>query len=310
VLAAVGQSVLMHLYDTLFAERNIVVAQALLTRDDLRHRVGYLNARNTLLALLAHRVLPIINENDVVAVEELRIGDNDTLSAMVAGAVDADVLVLLTDTGGLYTADPRRDPDAALLPLVERIDRGIEALAGGAGTAQGSGGMRTKVQAARLAAAAGIETIIGPGTAPDVVLRVLTGERLGTRFLAAASRQQARRRWILSALGHGAAVQVDEGAAAALLRRGRSLLPAGVRAVSGRFRRGDPVSVLDPAGRQIACGLSNYSSEDVARIQGCHSEQIEGLLGYAYGDEVIHRDNLVLLEVPGDEPAGPSSASL
>ncbi len=302
MLAAVGQHLLMQTYDRLCSPYGIPVAQTLLTKADLRDRQGYLNARNTLLGLLAHGVLPIVNENDVVAVDEIRVGEhdrlfgeNDNLAAMVANLVDATLLVNLTNTGGLYTADPRREPGARLVPVVRRIDRAIEALAGGAGTEQGTGGMRTKIEAAKLATASGVTVVIAPGDAPDVLLRLAAGEPVGTRFLPTARRRDARRRWILSALASRAAVQVDSGAVEAIRHHGRSLLAAGVRGVQGSFRRGDPIAVIGPEGECIACGLANYSAADVEQIKGLHSRGIAERLGYAFGDEVIHRDNLVLL---------------
>jgi glutamate 5-kinase len=300
--AAIGQHLLMQTYDRLFARHGTTIAQALLAKADLRDRQGYLNARNTLLGLLEHGVLPIVNENDVVAVEEIRVGDhdrlfgeNDNLAALVANLIDAQLLVNLTTTGGLFTADPQRDPAARLVPEVARINRCIEALAGGAGSAQGTGGMRTKIEAAKLATASGIAVVIAPGAEPDVLLRLAAGQRIGTRFRPAATRREARQRWILSALASRAAVQVDAGAADAIRNHGRSLLAAGVRSVAGRFGRGDPIAVLDPDGERVACGLANYAAADVAQIKGLHSQGIAAALGYAYGEEVIHRNNLVVL---------------
>ena len=302
MLAAIGQHLLMVTYDQLFARLGITVAQALLTKGDLRNRQGYLNARNTLLGLLEHGVLPIINENDVVDAREIRIGENDrlfgendSLAAMVANLVDADLLINLTNVGGLYTADPRSNPAAELISDVPRITRAVDKLAGGAGTAQGTGGMRTKIEAAKLATASGIAVVIAPGAEPDVLVRIAAGEAIGTRFAPAPSRRESRQRWMLSALAGRAAVQVDQGAADAIRHRGRSLLAAGVRGITGRWGRGDPVAVLDPDGERIACGLANYASADVEQIRGLHSQGIATALGYAYGQEVIHRNNLVLL---------------
>jgi glutamate 5-kinase len=302
MLAAIGQHLLMQTYDQLFAPYEVPVAQALLTKADLRDRQGYLNARNTLLGLLEHGVLPIINENDVVAVEEIRVGENDrlfgendSLAAMVANLVDAQLLVNLTNIGGLYTADPHTTSDAQLIPEVPRITRAVEALGGGAGTTQGTGGMRTKIEAAKLATASGIAVVIAPGGEPDVLVRLAAGEPIGTRFQPTASRRESRQRWILSALTSRAAVQVDAGAAEAIRHGGRSLLAAGVRAVVGRWGRGDPILVLDPDGERIACGLANYAASDVDQIKGQHSQGIAATLGYAYGREVIHRNNLVVL---------------
>jgi glutamate 5-kinase len=308
MLAAIGQHLLMQTYDRLFARHGVTVAQTLLTKADLRARQGYLNARNTLLGLLEHGVLPIINENDVVAVEEIRVGaddrlfgENDNLAAMVANLVDAQLLVNLTNTGGLFTADPRREPTARLVPEVARINRCIEALASGAGSDQGTGGMRTKIEAAKLATASGIAVVIAPGGERDVLLRLAAGEAIGTRFRPAVSRREARQRWILSALTSRAAVQVDVGAAAAIRHHGRSLLAAGVRGVVGRFGRGDPIAVLATDGERVACGLANYSAAEVEQIKGLHSQSIATALGYAYGQEVIHRNNLVVLRTDGQD---------
>ncbi len=307
MLAAIGQHLLMQTYDTAFAPHDITVAQTLLTRADLRDRQGYLNARNTLLGLVENGVLPIVNENDVVDAAEIHVGadnrlygDNDNLAAMVANLVDAHLMVNLTNAGGLFTADPRLDPTATLIAEVARVDRGVERLAGGAGTDQGTGGMRTKIDAARLATASGIVAIIAPGSEPDVLPRIVAGEAIGTRFHPLVSRREARQRWILSALTSRAAVLVDPGAADAIRARGRSLLAAGVRAVHGRFDRGDPIAVLDPDGDRVDCGLANYAASDVDQIKGQHSQQIAARLGYVYGEEVIHRNNLVVLTVSGE----------
>ncbi|MSQ10362.1 MAG: glutamate 5-kinase [Dehalococcoidia bacterium] len=298
VWAAVGQSLLMEAYDQLFRWHDITTAQALLTRVDLQNRVSYLNARNTFLALLQLGVVPIVNENDVVAVDELadvRIGDNDNLSAMVASLVEADVLVLLTDIDGLYSADPKRDPEARLVPLVDHIDAVIEASAGTVGSSRGIGGMVTKLQAAKLATASGVAVIIANGQEPDVLLRLADGEPLGTLFSAASSRMESRKRWMLAGLTRRGSVQVDSGAAAALRNRNTSLLPAGIAGVVGEFRRGDVVALNDAAGAPVAYGIVNYDSDDLVRVKGLHSGQIQEVLGRHFGDEVVHRDNLMLL---------------
>ena len=298
VLAAVGQSHLMQSYDQLFAWHDIVVAQTLLTRRDLADRVGYLNARNTLLALLELRAVPIVNENDVVAVEEIegaKIGDNDNLSALVANLVDADLLALLTDTGGLYTADPRLDPSAKLIARVDRIDD-VERLAGPSGPGErGTGGMATKVQAARLATSGGTPVVIVNGDEPDVLVRLARGEALGTLFPAQVDRMESRKRWMLSRLAVRGRIVVDAGAARALRRDKKSLLPAGVREVDGTFERGEAVDVCGPDGERIACGIANYGRDEIEAIRGLRSERIAEALGYEYGAEVVHRNNLVLL---------------
>lgn len=294
VLAAVGQAKLMQMWDQLFASEDLIVAQTLLTRADLADRQGYLNARNTLLALLDRHVVPIVNENDVVATEEIKIGDNDNLSALVANLIDADLLVLLTDQAGLYTADPRHDSAATLIPEVRSITDDIVALASGAGTERGIGGMATKVQAARLATESGVTVLVADGTAENVLIRSVKGEPLGTRFPSNRTKVESRKRWILSGLAGKAAAHIDEGAVSAL-KRGRSLLPAGIVHVKGRFDRGDSVNIIGPEGKPVACGVANYSAADLERIKGCRSAQITQILGYHLGDEVIHRNNVVML---------------
>ena len=297
VLAAVGQSHLMHLYEQLFASHSIVVAQAMLTWKDLFDRQGYLNVRNTLLTLLELRVVPVLNENDVVAVDEMGevFGDNDKLSALVANLVDADLLAILTNTEGLYTADPRTDPDAQLIRRVERVDPVIEALAGRNLSPQARGGMPTKLEAAKLASSSGVTTVICNGLEPEVLLRLDRGEELGTLFLPTASRMESRKRWMLSGLSTRGEIVVDQGAALALEAQNRSLLPAGVKAVEGEFQRGDIVYIVGPDVEKLACGIANYSSEDIERIRGARSDRIQGTLGYHYGDAIVHRNNMALL---------------
>jgi glutamate 5-kinase len=298
VLASVGQSHLMHTYDGLFAEHDLVPAQALLTRRALSDREGYLNARNTLLALLDLGAVPVVNENDVVAVEEIEgllIGDNDNLSAYVTNLVDADLLAILTDTGGLHTADPRRDANATLVERVERITPEIEALADDAATPHGVGGMVTKLQAAKLATAGGADVVIASGHEERVLTRLAAGEAIGTSFPASADRMESRKRWMLSGLSTRGKIVVDEGAAAALTKNGKSLLPAGAREVVGPFDRGDSVSIIGADGAQLAIGVTNYGHEDAAAICGQRSDKIEELLGHEYGAELVHRNNLVLL---------------
>ena len=297
VLAAVGQSDLMQAYQELFAWHDITVAQTLLTKRDLADRQSYLNARNTLLALLELRVIPIVNENDVVAVDEIagtKIGDNDNLSALVANLVDADLLALLTDTAGLYTADPRRDAGARPIPRVERIDAEMEALAGDS-SGRGVGGMTTKLQAARLATAGGADVAIAEGRERDALVRLAMGEELGTLFPAAADRVESRKRWMLTGLSIKGSISVDNGASKALCEEKRSLLPAGVAGVQGEFQRGDAVAIVDGDGKRIACGIANYSAQEIARIRRLRSDRIEAALGHHYGGEVVHRNNLVLL---------------
>jgi glutamate 5-kinase len=298
VLASVGQHRLMNLYEQLFADYNITVAQALLARADLLDRAGYLNARNTLLALLELKVLCIVNENDVVAVDEIReavFGDNDNLSAMVANLIDADLLLILTDIGGLYTADPHRHPDARLVPQVEVIDAEIERMAADTPGKVGTGGMIAKVAAAKLATSSGVTVVVADGKEPEVILRLVEGEAIGTRFLPVTSRLESRQRWMLSGLSTKGKLVVDSGAALALKEQKRSLLAAGIKEVEGKFKRGDIVNICDAGGCRLACGITNYSSADIAVIKGAHSEKITTLLGYDYGSEVVHSNNLVVV---------------
>ena len=297
-LAAIGQSRLMSVWDELFELQDIVVAQALLTKRDLTDRIGYLNARTTLLGLIERGVVPIVNENDVVSIEELRdtvIGDNDNLSAEVANLVDAELLLILTDIEGLYSADPRIDADAHLIETVERVDDAIVAAASADAGARGTGGMATKVQAARTAAQAGAHVVIADGRIADVVARVVGGEALGTHFLPTADRVQSRRRHLLSGLSPRGRIVVDAGAARALRHDGKSLLPAGVTAAEGPFERGDVVRIVTSEGEHLATGSVNYSATDIERIKGQRSDRIPDLLGYEFGEEVVHRDNLVLV---------------
>lgn len=298
VLAAVGQSRLMTMWDELFTTHGVAVAQALLTRRDLADRRGYLNARSTLLSLLALQVLPIVNENDVVSVEEIEdsiIGDNDNLSAQVCSLVDADLLLILTDIAGLYTADPAHDASARLIERVERIDVEIQRAAAGLPGRRGTGGMVTKVQAARTATKAGAHVVIADGRAKDVLARAVGDQPVGTIFLPTGDRIESRRRYLLSGLQGTGRITVDEGATRALAELGRSLLPAGVVAVEGSFERGDIVRVVATGGRHIATGAVNYSSRDIVRIRGLHSDRIEETLGHDHGEEIMHRNNLVVL---------------
>jgi glutamate 5-kinase len=298
VLASVGQNRLMYVYEQLFSQHNITVAQALLTKADLSDRAGYLNARNTLLALLELRVLCIVNENDVVAVDEIqeaKFGDNDNLSAMVANLVDADLLLILTDIAGLYTADPHRNPDARLIPQVDRIDSEIERLAAGIFSNLGIGGMITKIEAARLATASGAMVVVADGREPDIILRLVAGEAIGTCFLPTSSKLESRKRWMLSGLSTRGKLVVDSGAALALKKQKRSLLAAGIKEIEGEFQRGDIVNICNPEGSRLGCGITNYSSADIEVIKGVHSGKIATLLGYDYGSEVVHRNNLVVL---------------
>jgi glutamate 5-kinase len=294
--AAIGQSHLIWTYEQLFTPLGQRVAQILLTHDDLRHRVRYLNARNTLQTLLHYGIIPIINENDTVSVAELRFGDNDTLSAMVCNLVNADLLIILTDIDGLYTADPRQDPAAELISTVHNIDADIEARAGNTTHTTGRGGMSSKIQAAKMAAANGLHTYIANGAYPDTLLRILAGDAVGTHIHApTTSKLPSRKRWIGYALKPKGALTVDDGAKRALTAHGRSLLPSGIIDVTGNFGFGDAVYCVDTGARRFAQGLVNYSSADIQAIMGKHTSKIAHILGHKEYDEVIHRDNLALL---------------
>jgi glutamate 5-kinase len=292
-LAAVGQMGLVQVYETLFQQHGLHTAQVLLTHEDLSSRERYLNARSTLRTLTELKVVPVINENDTVATEEIRLGDNDTLAALVANLIEAELLVILTDQAGLFNKDPRQHPDAVLVAEGEAGDPALEAMAGGSGSL-GRGGMRTKLTAAFKAARSGATTIIVSGREPDVLTRVLAGEQLGTCLRPAAGRVAARKQWLAGQLQIRGRLTLDAGAARVLRESGKSLLPVGVRAVQGEFRRGEVVSCLDPEGREVARGLVNYDSEESLRIMGKPSDQIESILGYVDEPELIHRDNLVL----------------
>lgn len=299
-LAAVGQPRLMAVYEDLFAYYGIHVAQVLLTRRDFQERASYLNAVETLRGLLRHRFVPVVNENDTVATEEIRVGDNDNLSALVASQIEADLLVLLTDQAGLMTGDPRTDPNAALVAEVSdgSIPDLLWAAAGGSGTGSGTGGMRTKLQAAEIARRAGVEVLIAHGSDAEVVLRSAAGEAIGTRFTALESPIEARRRYLLAGWDGRSRIAIDAGAGQALTRGG-SLLAVGVTRVDGTFERGDIVAIVSSSGRTIAHGVVNYDGDALRKIQARRSEDIERILGYEQGDEVVHRDRLVLL-APGD----------
>src|SRR5690606_27490154 len=264
--AAVGQMGLAQVYETCFRAHGLGTAQVLLTHDDLADRKRYLNARSTLLALLELGVVPIINENDTVVTDEIKFGDNDTLGALVANLIDADALVILTDQSGLFTGDPRRDPEACLLDRVVAGDPSLEAMAGGAGSSLGRGGMITKVLAARRAASSGAHTVVASGREADVLIRLARGESIGTRFIAQTPRMAARKQWLADHLQLRGSVRLDAGAASALVAGGRSLLPIGVTEVSGEFERGEAVAIRDPEGREIARGLINYSSSETRLI--------------------------------------------
>jgi glutamate 5-kinase len=307
--AAIGQSRLMRAYKEAFRAHGLTVAQVLLTRDDLANRRRYLNARNTLMTLLEFGVVPVINENDTVVVDEIRFGDNDNLSAMVTNLVEANLLVILSDVDGLYDSDPKSNPQAKLLSVVERITEEIEAMAGGAVTQLGTGGMATKIKAAKRASLYGVGTLIVNGRIPDVVQRVFAGEELGTYFLPARDRLAARKHWIAFTKKPRGKLFLDDGARNALMEGGKSLLPSGIQGVEGGFDRGDAVRLCDMHGDEFAKGVINYALPELLRIMGKKSSEIEAVLGYKYGDEVIHRDNLVLKKQLGSERSDRSDLS-
>ena len=293
--AAVGQGILMHTYEKLFGEYGQIVAQVLLTREDSVNRRRYTNSRNTLLKLLEIGVIPIINENDAVSIDELKIGDNDTLSASVAAIVDADVLIILSDVAGVYSANPQTDPTARLLPEIGDVTPEIEAMCGGAGTMRGTGGMLTKMAAARMAMNSGIVMVIASGSQDGVVQSVLTGKPIGTLFPPRQNRLQFRKRWLAFGARIKGRLTVDKGCAQALMSNGSSLLAAGIKAVEGNFEQGSTVSILNQEGWEIARGLANYNTEDARKIMGAHTHEITKILGHKPYDEVVHRDNMVLL---------------
>jgi glutamate 5-kinase len=292
--AAVGQMGLAQIYESKLREHGLGSAQVLLTHADLADRERYLNARSTLLTLLEHHVLPVINENDTVVNDEIKFGDNDTLGALVANLVEADALVILTDQQGLFTADPRKDPTATLVTVAEAGDAALERMAGGAGSAIGRGGMLTKILAAKRAAGSGAATVIAYGRERDVLLRLADGESIGTLLVSATPKLAARKQWMVDHLQLRGTLVIDDGAAAKLRDGGKSLLPIGIVEVQGDFRRGDVVAVRSLAGLDIARGLANYSSAEARLIARRPSSDFERLLGYEAEPEMIHRDNLVL----------------
>ncbi len=292
-VAAVGQGLLMHMYEKLFSEYGIVVAQVLLTREDIMDRKRFLNARNALDALIHMDAVPIINENDTIAVDEIKFGDNDTLSAMVASIADAELLILLSDIDGLYTGNPNTDKDAAFIPLVADITEDVEKLAGGSGSNLGTGGMVTKIQAAKIAMSSGFPMVIAHGREDKVISRLVEGEQLGTLFLPRENRLHSKKRWIAFGSCIQGKIFVDEGAKKALIEEGKSLLPSGVTGIEGDFEMGNTVCVWFND-REIGRGIVNYSSTETGRIMGKKSKEIEKFLGHKDFDEVIHRNNFVL----------------
>jgi glutamate 5-kinase len=292
--AAVGQMGLAQMYETKLRENGMGSAQVLLTHADLADRERYLNARSTLLTLLQHRVLPVINENDTVVNDEIKFGDNDTLGALVANLIEADLLVILTDQKGLYTADPRKDPLATFVHEARAGDSALEAMAGGAGSSIGRGGMITKILAAKRAAGSGASTVIAWGREPDALLRLCQGDNMGTLLVAQTAKQQARKQWMADHLQLRGSVTVDAGAAHKVLTEGKSLLPIGMTGVSGDFSRGDVIAIRDEQGAEIARGLANYASAEARLLCRKPSHEYQALLGYTAEPEMVHRDNLIL----------------
>jgi glutamate 5-kinase len=293
-LAAIGQGLLMQVYEKLFSEYGITVAQVLLTRSDVGDRKRYLNARNTILTLLNYRVIPVINENDTVATEELKIGENDTLSALVTGLIDAELLILLSDIDGLYTSDPNQDPTARLIPCVTELTAEIKEMAGGPASRSGTGGMITKIGAAQMALASGAAMVIMNGSDPVKIGTLFAGAPVGTVFVSNHPAVNHRKRWIAFGPQANGILSVDHGAELALLQQGKSLLPSGVVKVDGAFDEGDLITIINQDQVELARGLTNYSSEQLVRIQGKQSGEIEAVLGYHATDEVVHRDNMVI----------------
>lgn len=295
LLAAVGQSQLIQAWEKLFAIYDIHIGQLLLTRADIEDRERFLNARDTLHALLDNHIIPVINENDAVATAEIKVGDNDNLSALVAILVQAEQLYLLTDQQGLFDSDPRKNPAAKLIPVVEQITDHIRSIAGGSGTNLGTGGMMTKIIAADVATRSGIETIIAPGNHPNVIADLAYEQNIGTKFIAYQSnRLESRKQWLFAAPSAGI-ITVDEGAQNAILEQNKSLLPAGIVNVEGRFSRGEVVKIRTQSGKDIALGIPRYNSDALQLIKGRKSADIENVLGYEYGAVAMHRDDMIIL---------------
>lgn len=296
MLAAVGQTRLIRTWENFFRIYDIHVGQVLLTRADVQDRNRFLNARDTLFTMIDHRIIPIINENDAVATAEIKVGDNDNLSALVVALSEADLLLMLTDQSGLYTADPRTNPDAELIQQVDVIDDSLHMLAGGSVTGLGVGGMTTKLQAADIARRSGADVIIASGATENVITRVLEGEALGTKFPAIKTPVERRKRWILAGATPNGTIKIDDHSVQKLLSNGSNLLPDGIVEVEGHFQRGDTVIVADSTGGEIGRGVSAYDAAELTRIVSRKSDDIANTLGYTFGTAVIHRDDLVLLQ--------------
>lgn len=294
-LAAIGQSVLMHKYDEAFGRHGKKIAQILLTHEDFSDRNRYLNVRNTINTLFKYSVIPIINENDTVSVKELRFGDNDTLAAMVSKLTETDMFICLTDVSGLYNGNPSEDPEAAPIYTVDEVTQEVEAMAGNVKSAMGTGGMRSKIKAAKMVSAGGGSSFIGPGREQEILKQLFSGKLIGTFFLPKKTKMPSRKHWIAFVLKPKGKLVLDQGACNALLKKGKSLLPSGISRVEGDFETGDSVECCAKDGRVVAVGLINYPAEAVRKIKGLRSDNITDILGYKDSDEVIHRDNLVLV---------------
>lgn len=302
MFSSIGQVKLMQTWSELFSLFELHVGQILLTREDFSNRKRYLNARDTLHCLLQHRIIPIVNENDTIATKEIRVGDNDNLAALMANLIDADLLVLLTDQEGLYTADPRLNPDATLIPTVTHIDDSIFALAGGSSTSLGTGGMFTKIEAAKIASQSGARTVIAPSSRPNVLVDLARGQQIGTLFLEEMTTRESRKRWLLSEKRKGK-IYVDAGAASKILHHGASLLSSGIVKTTQTYDRGATVEVIAPDEEPIAVGVTNYGSQEILQLIGKQSDCIEDILGYTYGPEMIHRTNMTRIRKQENEPA-------
>ena len=296
MLAAVGQSHLLHVWESLFKKQNINLGLMLLTRADMEDRRRFLNARDTIQSLLEHKIIPIINENDAVATEEIKVGDNDNLSALSVILAEADLLILLTDQPGLFTSDPRKNPDAKLISEVINLDKNIHKAAGESGTGLGTGGMNTKLHAADVARRAGADVVIASGHHTDVILEIIKGKKTGTLFPALETPLESRKRWIFAGPAPTGKIIIDEGAVKALMEKNSSLLPSGIIGLVGNFLRGDTISIINSEKNEIARGISRYNSDELEKIKGCKSNQIAEVLGMTFGSAAVHRDDLILID--------------
>ena len=293
-VAAVGQVALIHMYQKIFSEYGKTVAQLLLTKEDISSRTRFLNARNAFFSIFSQKVIPIVNENDAVAIDEIKVGDNDTLSALVSSLIDADLLIILSDIDGLYTANPKEVPDATLIDIVENIDSNIKKIASGSGSKFGTGGMATKIKAAEICTSSGINMVIAKGEDPEIIRKIVKGENIGTLFIKNDKKLSARKHWIIYGSKKSGKIVVDTGASKAICQH-KSLLPSGIIEIVGTFKKGDIVSILDEEFAEIARGIVNYSSHEVDKIKGCQTSDISNILGYKDYDVVVHLNNMHIL---------------